>query len=557
MNHNKSYLFFIIGILTLAGSSCKKQLDVGNPNSPTVAANVNSESGLLALAEGGVYINGFQNGDGWLGNSYFSLPYGYAELMGDVVGADASNNQITTIGYPDYYITDNGTKNTNPSPQVSVIRTYNVYGGDANNPLYNQWLNMYALNGACNSILTLVPAIKFSGDAATRENTVKAWCYWWKGYAYASIGTMYYAGLIQDDPNNAVNNNYKLNDSIIARSNYYFNLASTTLSAITDSTDYATELGQLIPSFCLTGHGGVLTPSMWIRNINTMLARNILLNNLAPFINGNPNATISKSSVGTMTSALWSQVLSLAASGIQSGDYVFTGRAPANNGFFTPTGGTAAALTTGPNTGTTFKIGMRYIQDFKPGDKRLATDFNFESTYDNPFYGTPYNITDSLQQSVTGVYVIGNKLALEYELFIAGSYEENALMLAEANIRLGNTDAGLAYVDAVRTYQGAGIAAVSGTGLSESQALTELLKERRVSLVFRGLSFYDLRRWGITYDISNGGGSYGNMLFNVDGSYDTNVTIDYDFMDYWDVPADETTLNPPGKSSAATQNPNF
>jgi hypothetical protein len=43
----------------------------------------------------------------------------------------------------------------------------------------------------------------------------------------------------------------------------------------------------------------------------------------------------------------------------------------------------------------------------------------------------------------------------------------------------------------------------------------------------------------------------------IDGSYDTNVTIDYDFMDYWDVPADETTLNPPGKSSAATQNPNF
>jgi hypothetical protein len=523
-----------------------------------VAANVNTEAGLLALAQGGVYINGFYNGDGWLGNSYFSLPWGYAELMGDVVGADASNNQITTIGYPDYYITDNGTNVPNPSPQISVIRTYNVYGGDANNPLYNQWLNMYALNGACNSILALIPTIKFSGDATTRENTVKAWCYFWKGYAYASIGTMYYAGLIQDDPNNAVNNNYKLNDSIIARSNYYYGLASSTLSAITDSTDFETELGQLIPSFCQVGHGGVLSPSMWIRNINTMLARNILLNNLAPFINGNPNATISKASVPAMTSALWSQVLSLASSGIQAGDYVFTGRAPANNGFFTPTGGTAAAMTTGPNSSTTFKIGMRFIQDFKPGDLRLSTDFNTtEGSYNNAFYGTPYNITDSLQQSVTGVYVIANKQPLEYELFIAGSYEENELMLAEANIRLGNTDVGLSFVDAVRAYQGAGIAKVSGTGLAESQALTELLKERRVSLVFRGLSFYDLRRWGITYDIANGGGSYGNMLYNPDGTYDTNVTIDYDFMDYWDVPADETTLNPPGKSGVATQNPNY
>src|ERR1700744_2306671 len=146
MHYNKSFLILIIAIIAGGGSSCKKQLNVGNPNEPTVAANVNTESGLLSLAQGGVYINGFYNGDGWLGNSFFSLPYGYIELMGDVVGADASNNQITTIGYPDYFIADNGTKTVNPSPQVSVIRTYNVYGGDVNNPLYYQWLNMYALN---------------------------------------------------------------------------------------------------------------------------------------------------------------------------------------------------------------------------------------------------------------------------------------------------------------------------------------------------------------------------------------------------------------------------
>ncbi len=557
MHKNKSVFLLIIGILAIAGTSCKKQLQVGNPNAPTLATNVNNESGLLSLAQGGVYLNGFYEGDGWLGNSYFSLPWGYQELMGDVVGADASNNQVTTIGYPDYFISDDGTKTVNPSPQVSVIRTYNVYGGDVNNPLYYQWLNMYALNGACNKILALVPGIPFAGDSTTRKNTVKAWCYWWKGYAYASIGTMYYTGLINDNPNDTVNNNYKIKDSIIARSNYYFNLASSILAGITDSTDFATELGQLIPAFCQVDHGGVLSPSMWVRNINTMLARNILLNNLAPFVNGNPNATISKASISTMTTALWNQVMTLASSGIQATDYVFTGESVENNYFFSATGGTAAALCTGPNSGTTFKIGMRYIQDFKPGDQRLATDFNTQSTYNNSFYGTPYNITDSLQQSVTGVYVIGSKQVGQYEVFIAGSYEENELMLAEANIRLGNTDPGLAYVDAVRTYQGAGIANVSGTGLTEAQALTELVKERRASLVFRGLSFYDLRRWGWTYDIANGGGSYGNMLFAVGGAMNTNVTIDYDFMDYWDVPADEITLNPPSAGSAPVVNPNY
>jgi hypothetical protein len=558
MHKNISVLFLVVGLFVLAGTSCKKQLQVGNPNAPTLAGNVNNESGLLALAQGGVYINGFYKGDGWLGNSYFSLPYGYMELMGDVIGADASNQQITTIGIPDYYITDAGNKIINPSPQVSVIRTYNVYGGDDENPLFYEWLNMYALNGACNSVLSLIPTIKFGGDATTRENTVKAWCYWWKGYAYAAIGTMYYSGLIQDDPNNVVNNNYLGQDSIIARSNYYFSLASSTLSGITNAADYTTELGELIPAFCQVGNGGLMSTTQWIHNINTMLARNVLLNKLAPFVNGNPNATISKSSIPAMTSSDWSNVLSLATNGIQQGDYVFTGRAPENNGFFSAGSGTVAAMTTGNNISATFKIGMRYIQDFGPGDKRFTQDFNTSSTYNNPFYGTPYDITDSLQQSVAGIYSIASKVPLQYELFIAGSFEENELMLAEANIRLGNIDNGLAYLDAVRTYQGAGVPATKGTGLTEAQALQQVVMERRVSLVFRGLSYFDLRRWGWTYDISNGGGSYGNLLFNVDGTTDTNVTISYNFMDYWDVPADEITLNPPAKSgSAVTQNPNY
>jgi hypothetical protein len=214
-------------------------------------------------------------------------------------------------------------------------------------------------------------------------------------------------------------------------------------------------------------------------------------------------------------------------------------------------------MTTGNNISATFKIGMRLIQDFGPGDKRFTQDFNTSSTYNNPFYGTPYDITDSLQQSVTGIYAIASKVPLQYELFIAGSFEENELMLAEANIRLGNTDVGLGYVDAVRNYQGAGVAATKGLGLTEAQALQQVVMERRVSLVFRGISYYDLRRWGWTYDISNGGGSYGNLLFNTDGTTDTNVTISYGFMDYWDVPADETTLNPPKSSSVVVQNPNF
>jgi hypothetical protein len=559
MTQNKWTYIVYAALLVLHTVACKKQLDVGNPNAPTLANNVNTESGLISLAVGGVYTNGFYNGDGWLGNSYFSLPYGYSELMGDVVGADASNNQISTIGVPDYFILDNGTRVTNASPTVALIRTYNTRAatGAGNNAIYYQWLNMYALNNACNTVLGVVDKISFSGDATTKANTIKAWCYWWKGYAYASIGSMYYAGTINNEAG-STSNRYLVKDSILAESNLYLNKAAGVLkNGITSTGDYATVLGKLIPAYCQVGNGGVLTTDMWIRNINTMLARNILVNKLAPFVNGNPDAKITKSSTTTMTTADWNSVLAYATNGIQKGDYVFTGRSTSTGYFFTASGGTVAALTTGVNKSTTFKISERFVQQFKTGDKRFSNNFTTSTTYHNNLtFGTRFSIIDG-GNGAPGVYVYGTKAVGAYELYMAGSYEENALMLAEANIRLGNINAGLAYIDAVRSYQGAGIAAVAGTGLTLAQALTELVKERRVALVFRGLSFYDNRRWGWTYDISVGGGSYGNTLLTATDELNKNVTINYNFMDYWDVPADEVELNPPAAGSAAVVNPNF
>ena len=80
--------------------------------------------------------------------------------------------------------------------------------------------------------------------------------------------------------------------------------------------------------------------------------------------------------------------------------------------------------------------------------------------------------------------------------------------------------------------------------------------ERMAALAFRGLSFYDSRRWGWTYAIANGGGRYGcTLLFK--GNVYTNATINYNFMDYWDVPADETDKNTPSADSAPVKNVNY
>ena len=562
-NVRKYNLYFLSTtlILLLIFSSCKKQLDVKNPNDPTFDVNVTDETGITAYAKGVVYWNGFNYGDGWLGDSYFSLPWGYHELMGDVIGGgQGSNNQTTTMGVPDRFQADPNDPSTvfiNPSPQATgIIRTYNNSAGttNGNNALYYEWTNMYGMINGCNLTLEHVDGIPLTTDKA---NTVKAWAYWWKGYAYAQLGTLYYAGLIEDQSNSIVNK-FVNHAAIIDESNKNLNQALSILNGISSQGDYDAIIAQLIPSQNQVGLGQALSSAQWIRAINTMLARNILLNHLAPFVNGNPDATISKASIPPMSAADWQSVITFCNAGIQEGDYVFTGRTSSSNSFFSPEAGSVAGILTASNQTTTYKLSERLIQQFKAGDNRLD---NF-STSDGTFYGdantnsTRYSLVDGFDVGLSGVPILGSREVGELEIYIGPTFEENQLMLAEANIRTGNIPAGLALIDEVRDYQGAGVAHIAGSGLTLIQAMQELTMERLAALALRGLSFYDCRRWGWTYAIANGGGRYGcTLLFN--GNVYKNATIDYNFMDYWDVPGDEIEKNAPSADSEPVINPNY
>lgn len=555
-------------LLVMLVSSCKKQLDVKNPNAPTIDVNVTDEGGITSLAKGGVYWNGFNYGNGWLGDSYFSLPWGYHELMGDVVGGgQGSNNQTTTMGVPDKFQadpTDATTIFTNPSPQATgIIRSFNTQAAtaNANNALYYEWTSMYSMINACNTTLENLANISLSTD---KTNTIKAWCYWWKGYAYAQIGTLYYAGLIVTKSNEKVSNFVKQAD-IIAESNKQLNLALTTLTGISNQGEYGSIIAQLIPEQCKVGLGKVLSSAQWIRTINTMLARNIVLNHLAPFVNGNPGATIAKASIPAMTAADWQSVITLCNNGIKQGDNVFTGRTTSTNSFFTPISGSVAGMLTASNQVTTYKVSERLVQQFKTGDKRLA---NF-TTKNGTFFGdantnsTRYSVADGAKDSLNGVAIsslginiLGSRVPGKLEIYIGPTFEENQLMLAEANIRTGAIPAALTIIDDIRNYQGAGVPAIAGSALTTAQAMQELTSERLAALALRGLSFFDTRRWGWTYAIANGGGRYGcTLLFK--GKVFNNATIDYNFMDYWDVPDDEIALNPPAAGSAPVKNANY
>ena len=150
-----------------------------------------------------------------------------------------------------------------------------------------------------------------------------------------------------------------------------------------------------------------------------------------------------------------------------------------------------------------------------------------------------------------GVIVYANSDPGANEISIAATYEENELMKAEALIKTGKIDLGVASIDAVRTYQGAGLAATA-TGLSQTDAYEELRRERRIALVFKGLSFYDARRWDI---IAPDKSRTKVNVVDSKGKLSTNASIVYGFLDYWDVPDNELAYNPAVAGSAPTVNP--
>ena len=108
-------------------------------------------------------------------------------------------------------------------------------------------------------------AVEFT---AKKKATLQAWAYWWKGYAYAQLGSMYYAGLIQDK-SATINNKFVDRNAIIAESDKQLKLAQTTLSSISNQGEYGAMIAQLIPSQNQVALGQAPTSAQWIKSINT------------------------------------------------------------------------------------------------------------------------------------------------------------------------------------------------------------------------------------------------------------------------------------------------
>lgn len=542
--NNIKILVGILGI-SLGFTSCKKDLDISNTNQPT-PQSAQSEAGVVSLAQGAIYRNGFYDlkySDGVYGR-FWSGATGFLAMMGDEIGAEAANAYMNQIGCPNKVTLDNGTVVLCPgvpNTQYAMLRSVNLNANQGSNPIFYEWAYMYNMITAANTILDIASNTTFTGTgAATKKATVQAWAYWWKGFAYAHLGTLYYAGIIQNatTPSASTNGNYVTKEAIITESNANFDKVAAALATATSTADYSSVVGKLIPSFLQKGKGGVLTTAMWIRNINTMKARNILLNT--------PKAS--------MTAAQWQSILTLVNNGITATDLIFTGRTDANGDFL----GTTIAdkiQSTGAATGT-YKLSERLVQDFRAGDKRKDNNVFTLSSIGifNTDRGNSFNTRYSIKtggNGLAGVVVWSNTAAGANEITLAGTYEENELMKAEALIMTGQVDLGVQSINNVRNYQGAGLASL-GAGMTQSAAYEELRSERRIALVFKGLSFFDARRWDIIDPTKS---RTGCVVIAADGTLNTNATINYGFLDYWDVPDNELAYNPPASGSAPVKNP--
>lgn len=542
----------MVGLLSIfVFASCKKELEVTNVNQPS-PDNAANEAGVISLAQGTIYRNGFYDlkySDGVYGR-FWAGATGFHEMMGDIIGVEAANAYINQIGCPNKVTLDNGTSILNPSAvntQYALLRSVNKNSQSGSNPAFYEWAYMYNMIVAANTILDVTSKTSFTGtDAVTKKATLNAWAYWWRGYAYARLGSFYYAGIIQTATFSAgaTNGNYVTKEAIITESNANFDKCTAQLNAAVSATAYSDILSQLIPVFLQTGKGGVLTAAAWKRNINTMKARNILVNTLQ----------------SAMTAAQWAEVLTLTTNGIQSGDFIFTGRTDANGDFL---GTTIADKIQSTATATnTYKLSERFVQDFKAGDQRFANNvrsINSGVGIFNQDRGNSFNTRYSLRNgglALPGVITYSNTTAGANEITLCGTFEENELMKAEATMFAAafspaSIIAGMSMVDNVRNYQGAGLAPT--VAATAAAAKEELRKERRIALAFKGLSFYDARRWDIIDPAKSRTGCV--VVSGTAGTLNTNATINYGFLDYWDVPDNELAYNPAGAGSAAVKNP--
>ncbi|MBC9933821.1 RagB/SusD family nutrient uptake outer membrane protein [Chitinophaga qingshengii] len=519
-------IFLTILSASLLFSCSKDSLDLVNPNSPNPAV-LKTEEGLTRGALG-IYAK--------FGLEYWWLTLANHDIMGDAFTISAGNYSWRWINQVSKITLSDGTVLTPPQggAQGTELKNRNDRSFGNDNAFYNEWAALYLVNNQANLLLDVTSkddlTMSGSADAVTSKKAlIRAFAYWWKGFVYSRIGSIYIAGVQADkfEGGTLLNSNFVTHDAIVKLGNDNFDACAAELNKVTNEDAYNALFARIIPGFTMGGKGGVISPAAWKRHLNTYKARNILANK----------------KVAQMTSADWTNVLTLATAGLAKDDHIFTMRSYDVKDLVGITAWAPYRLLNGWDLPS-----ERFVQDIKAGDKRYTRNVIGPVTpYGNERNrGAQYSTRWRLNDIRTGGDWVSTTIGMA-EIPVGCSYEENELMIAEANIYLNNIEEGLKHVDNVRDYQKSGLPHVSGTGLSQADALEELRRERRIGLFLKNVAFYDARRWGIT---AAGGGRKHAWVVKPNNQVDTDATIEYNYLEYWDVPQNELDFNTPSSVSA-------
>ncbi|HKP31993.1 MAG TPA: hypothetical protein VJT83_04680, partial [Chitinophagaceae bacterium] len=347
----KRYFVPILTILLIASACKKSSLELANPNEPTPEQSLATEAGLKNFSLGILQKMVAVVPDEGTSN-IFHIALSNHTVLGDEAFVPYGNYSLRWVNQVYKITLPSGQVVTNPNgiDQKTQLQGFNSRDAGERNAFQYEWSSSYYIIAQCNQLLKALenPDVVYSGDAATKKNTFKAWAQWWKAYAYSRIGSMYLAGIITNDPGQT-NDLFVDRKEIIAEADKWLNDCLTTLGSLTANADYNDVMTAIVASFNDNTH--ITTPDMWKRQIYSLQARNFLVNK----------------KVKDMTAADWTTLATLANKGILASDNIFkfgmdpSGTNDISSAFYHP------FAFIGEAQQFTF-VSERLIQDFKPGD---------------------------------------------------------------------------------------------------------------------------------------------------------------------------------------------
>lgn len=501
-------------------SACEEELNVTNPNNPTPEI-VLTEEGLKRQALG-VWDAppGSENVPGFV---WPWVAWTLHEAMGDNVVLPWINfdwnrffGNIELIEYSD------GTPAWSPRQQANPARSQAEWANFVNDRQVTgggyeaYWQTAYSFNVEANRMLAaLDEGVPFIDNAQAKEDAYRAWAHYWKGYAYSLVGLFYEQGIVNDEPAGTndplgTNNDFKTSAEMIAASQAELDLALQTAS------QFDVIANVVIPGFFPTD----VTAASFVQNIYTLKARNLLMSKRRP----------------ELTPADWQQIKDWANQGLMT-----------NNGAMLIESDESTYMTTATHrwrlsTNIWARVSPRVVQILAEngGDQRLSRfEFtsaggSFANRVTQPQINSPWLTVDGTPYASS---TPGS--APQYIL----SAEENKLMLAEAELALGNPGVAAGWIDDVRSMplQQAGLAPL-GTA-----TLQDIRNERKVALFGRAVAFYDARRLGDIDAKADGGGIFGVWVYHIDANnnlvLDEGANLFFDFLPYYAIPDAEAVFN--------------